>query len=287
MRRTYRDELVLGVRSGRVEPPVPDPLPPPPDDEALRAIRYEADAAKAQAAKLAKEVEDLKKQLPTEEQRAKWAEAEAAQAKAEEQRALKAGEFDSLRQQMETRHEKDLQAQRQMTENAAAVAAKTERELNDTLVGLAFRAATEWFGADGKTVLLPEVAQSYFAKNVVVDQVDVNGTSRRRVVVHDNNGVVILDPKTGHPMEFGKAIGEIIEAHPQKNHLLRGSGKVGSGSAGGANGGKDIDLGHLRSADFKDPAVREKVREQLRSPGGLNIAPGYDRMMEERRSKTK
>jgi hypothetical protein len=270
----------------------PDPIvtpnePPSPDTEAIARAQYEADAARAEATKVKKQLEEMQKQLPSEEQRAKWAELEAKERTAEEDRMKKAGEFDGWRAQISEKHTKELDEKRQQVENERAKADQTEKELNETLIGRSFADTLEWFGPTGKTVLMPAVAQSYFAPHVSVEVVPgTNGNpARRRVIVKDHHGAVVIDAKSGQPMPFAQAIGEVIEAHPDKKHLLRGSGKVGSGSAGGEHGMEGRDLSRLTAKDFKDPKVRDAVREQLAAPGGLKIGPGFDAIEQAKRDR--
>lgn len=275
MRRDWRRYGI--VFAGRVDPPSDPPQPPPPADPA-EALRFEADQAKAAARALQKQLDELKSQLPSADQRAKWAELEAKDRADEEERLKKAGEFDAWRKQITDKHATDLEAERQRLANEAAAKAALEHELNDQQVSLAFSNATEWFGPNGKTVLLPDIAKSYFAPHVTVEVIPQEGRSPvRRVLVKDANGVVIVDPKTGRPAEFSWAIGEVVQAHPSKNSILRGSGKVGSGNAGGGNGGNAIDINNLKRQDFQRKEVREAVKEAQRQPGGLQIGPAWDR----------
>lgn len=261
--------------------------PPPPgvqDEEAIRQARMEADAAKAEAARMRRELEETKKNLPNDEQRARWAELEAQAAKAEEERLKKAGEFDGWRTQIADKHAKELEAERQLAANAAAKAKEIESNLCDTLIGQEFAKASDLFGPTGKTVLLPEVAQSYFKNNVEVELVPSphGGAPSRRVVVRDHHGAILVDPKTGQPYSFPKAMSELIDSHPQKAHLLRGSGKVGSNSTGGAHGGQDLDLTRLKASDFNDPKVREALRERAANAGGLQMGPAFDRIKQQK-----
>jgi hypothetical protein len=279
------------VRADRVDPPVdppatPTPPPqPPPVDDATAQARYMADQAKAEAERLKRELAEIKALVPSEDERAEIA-ALRSKAKADEEaRMKKEGEFDLWRAQINEKHEKDLAEQREREAREKARAEAIEKELNDKLIGLEFANATEWFGPNGKTVYIPEVAQSYFARNVSVEvQRDTTGNvTGRAVVVKDNRGTVIVDAKTGKAASFANAIGELIESHPQKAYMLKGSGKVGSGSAGGGNGTDTIDLSRLRPADFNDPAIREKVKQQQNVAGGLQIGPGFDRLNSQRR----
>ncbi len=191
-----RRDYVITQRYHRVDP---DPPAPTADDEVVRQARIDADAARAEAARVKKELEDIRKQLPSEEQRTRWAELEAHQQKLEEEKAKAAGNFDEWRRQINEKHAKDLEAERQMRENAAAQAATIEKALQDTLVGQEFAKASDLFGPLGKTVLLPEVAQSYFAGNVQVEVVtSPNGAPNRRVIVKDHHGRGQLFRKQGN-----------------------------------------------------------------------------------------
>lgn len=261
-------------------------IPPSPTPEELQAARYERDTAAAEAARIKRELEEIKRQLPTEEQRARWAELETEAQKAEEERIKKSGEFDNWRTMINDKHAKELNDIAQQRENEAAKRASIESELTATLVGREFADAVDLFGPAGKTVLLPAVAQSYFAPHVAVETATgPDGRVERRVVVKDAHGTVIVDPKTGRPLPFAKAMWEVIEAHPQKAYLLRGSGKVGAGSPGGGyDGDGGVDISRLKSGDFQDPKVREAVRAKMNVAGGLQFGPGFDKL---RRQKDK
>lgn len=264
------------------DPPVI--TPPPADEEAIAKARMDADVARAEAARVKRELDEIKKSLPSEEQRARWAEMEAQHQKLEEEKAKAAGNFDAWRQSIVDKHAKDLEAERQMRENAAAQAAATERALQDTLIGQEFAKASDLFGPSGKTVLLPEVAQSYFANNVTVEtSTSPAGATIRRVVVKDHHGATVIDPKSGSPMPFAQAMAQLIDSHPQKAHLLRGSGKSGSNSPGGAHGGQDLNLARLKAGDFANPEVREAVRQQQSGAGGLQFGTAFDRINKQKR----
>jgi hypothetical protein len=281
MKNSYR--VNLGVRSSQIA----DPPPAPVTDEDLQRARYEKDQAAAEAARLKRELEEAKRNLPSEEQRARWAELEAAQQAAEEERARKAGEFDSWRQQLNERHQRELDTIRQDRANEEARRAALETELKDTLVAREFADATDLFGPAGKTVLLPAVAQSYFGPHVHVEVLETGGRTERRVIVKDSHGATIVDPKTGKPMAFAAAMREVIDAHPQKAYLLRGSGKVGANSSGGAyDGDGGIDISRLKSGDFQDPKVRDAVRQKMNVAGGLQIGPGFDRLRQAQEKKS-
>ena len=243
-------------------------------DDAMKKLAFERDSAAAAAAKAKRELEDLRKGMPTDEQRARWADLEKQSESAEEERKRKAGEFDGWRTQITTRHDEIVKAKDRAIEEERQKTASVEKGWNDTLIGLSFAGATDLFGPSGQTVLLPGFAQAAFASHV---QVVVDDAGNRSVVVNDGKGAPLIDPKTGAPLPFAKAMKELIESHPQKDDLLRHSGKVGSGSLGGTNTGSGgIDLTRLRPSDFRDPKVAQALRDRHANAGGMQIGTHFD-----------
>lgn len=246
------------------------------DDQSavIKQMQFDRDSARAQVTKLSKKVEELSGQILSEEDRELFQTLREQHAAAEEDKKRKAGEFDQWREQIAKKHEAALEAERLKVADEVKRREAAETRLNDTLVGLEFAGATEWFGPSGKTVLPAEVAQAYFRKQIDVEVDDETGT--RSVVVRDRSGAVMIDAKTGKPMPFAKAIGELIDTHPQKAEILRGSGKVGSGSSGGGGGGADdIDLASLTSEQARDPKVIDKLKKR-RPAGRIAMGTAYD-----------
>lgn len=189
---------------------------------------------------------------------------------AEEDRKKKAGEFDSLRVDLLKKHEAAL------TERDQKVSHATER-LHGVLKDHAFASAVDWFGKDGKTILTSAIASAYFGKYVAVEE----HQGAERVVVKDLKGHVILDAKTGEPAAFSDAIGELIGMLPDKDSILRGSGKTGSGSSGGSgttDHGAAVDVRRpMSAAELRDPKVRAALKAQMAQAGGLQVAAGLNR----------
>jgi hypothetical protein len=246
--------------------------------EALKKAAFERDNAKAAEAKLRREIEEIKRSLPNEERLKEIEEALKFKANADEEKQRKAGEFEAMRKQDAERHTKETQALKKQIEEAEAKAKKEQHKNVERLIGLSFADATEWFGESGKTKYWPEEARAVLGRYVDV-VTDEDGTET--VVVKDLHGTVLTDMKANKPMPFGKAIGELIDSLPNKNQVLKGSGKVGSGSAGGGHGsGSQIDLGRLKPSDFNDPKVREAVKRQQADAGGLVFGPTLQKLAE-------
>jgi hypothetical protein len=188
-------------------------------------------------------------------------------AKAEEARKRKEGEFDQWRADIGKKHDEALTAERTRAEQA-------ESRYKAKLVGLEFASASSLFGEGGKTVLTSDIAEAYFGKFVEVQEID----GRDVVVVKGHDGHVILDVKTGKPASFLDAMTEVIESLPNKKHILRGSGKTGSGSSGGNTGlerGQTIDPANLTPEQRRDPKVLELLKASI-PRGGMVMGRAYD-----------
>lgn len=102
-------------------------------------------------------------------------------------------------------------------------------------------ARSPWFAGDNsKTILTPEIAQSYFGKNFKVEEdgKHPDGTPKTRVTGYiGDNPIYTKKPlKAGELADFDEAMGVIMENYPMKDRILRSSGG-GSGAGGGAGGG--------------------------------------------------
>jgi hypothetical protein len=213
---------------------------------------------------LKSKLRDLEGKVLSDEDRELFSTLKTQQEQLEEEKKKKAGEFDAWRTQIADKHGKELQARDQKLAEQEGQTKQAVKDLHDTLIGLAFAGASEYFGDNGKTVLTPDIAQSHFGKFVEV-QTDDNG--RRTVVVKDASGSPILDTKTGRPMPFEKAIGELIEALPSKDRILRGSGKAGSGNGGGGKA-TPVDFATLaKKAAAGDQEAAKALRAQRPSTG--------------------
>lgn len=204
-----------------------------------------------------------------EEQRDRMRELEASAAKAEEDRQKKAGEFDSLRAGLVKKHEAELEAERQGRQTA-------EKAISDLIIENAFAQSSDLFGAGARTIYSARAGQKVFEEFVRVDIVD----GKRRLVVLGLDGQPILDAKTGQPASFAQAMSELLDELPDKDQHLRGSGKTGSGNSGGAHGSQTtgvVDFTKLKPGDFRDPKVRDAVKKQQATAGGLQMGRAWER----------
>jgi hypothetical protein len=251
----------------------PDPTPEPKDDVTF----YKSEAQKAFKARddLKLKLRDLESRTLSEDDRALFDTLKAQQAKAEEDRAKKAGEFESLKQSLIKKHQDELDAER--TARKALETSYVQEKIEGAFLG-----ATDWFGGDSaKTILTGDMANAYLGKYVSYEDIELAGKTVKAVVVRDLEGNVILDGK-GNPARFSDAIGDLISQLPTKDRILRGGGKTGSGSSGGVSHvghAATVDVRQTQRADtFRDPKARAELKRQMATAGGLQIGPAFDRI---------
>lgn len=223
------------------------------------------DTAKAEAKKLADG------QMSAED-RALFDKLKADQATAEEERAKKAGEFETLKTTLTKKHETEL-ADR---ENKLSTLSDRFRR---TVVRAELGAATDLFGGheDALTVLDVDMADAVLGKFIHVEEDEKSALGYRIVVKIGDEPIV--DGK-GNPAPLAKALAEVIETLPNRDRILRGSGKAGSGATGDGPRGKtktvDVSRG-LSREQRNDPKVIAQLKAQ-RSGGGLQLGRGFGRV---------
>lgn len=244
----------------------PNPNPNPNPDGGKDAAYWQAEAKKAFEARDAakRELKDLSGKVLPDDQLTEYQTLKAAQAKAEEERQRKAGEFDNLRKQLVDKHAAEV-AERDKRIQAA------EDRLRRTVIGLAFAGASDLFGKDALTIYGAKAAERIFADHVDLDE---DGS----VVVKNRSGNVILDAETGKPASFSVAMRELIDSLPDKNDHLRGSGKTGSGSSGGGQPGSPADITELtaRAARGDKDAIAQ-LRNRRAASGALQMGSALQR----------
>jgi len=229
-----------------------------PDDEAAKAAAEKTAAEKAAAekaaeaaaraaktddevAKLLKEVMTLKNKLKAEvaskeeltkkfdgldpeQMRQVLADAQ----KAEEEKLRAAGDFDSLKKRMAEEHQREIA--KVLADKTAATSEldKLKATIAELTVGAAF--AQSAFLKD-ETVLTPSKA-----RRVYEDHFDIEDG---QVVAYDNpRGSATRTPLVdarGLPLPFDEAMRRIVEADPDRDHLLRAKSKPGAGVTNNPN----------------------------------------------------
>jgi hypothetical protein len=239
--------------------------------------RAEAKKAFEARDKAKREADELRKRALSDEQMTEYETLKAQQAKAEEDRLKKAGEFESLKNQQKERHDQIVRDhQKALTDKDTQFSTLSERF--KTTVKLAqFGAATDYFSGSetSKTILDVELGMAYLGKYVQVEDAEDDPLGYR-VIVKKPNGDTIFGAD-GNPAPFAEAIGELIKALPNRDRILRGSGKTGSGNSGGSNRAADhIDLTrNLTPEQRRDPKVLAQLRAGLPT-GGVRMGV-YDK----------
>lgn len=246
------------------------------DADAVKKAQFERDSANAKALKLQEEIDGLKKQLPSPEQLKRMTELEAQAAAADEDKKKKAGEWEALKVDLVTKH--NTEVQKLKDEITSLNGTITTGEI-DRAFANAFIDKTPLFGGDDAlTVFTSGIAADAFRKYVSVEMKD----GKPVLSVKDAAGKVVIDPKTGNPMAFGPALHEVINGLPEKNRILRGSGKTGSGNSGGGGGNTNTDQidwsKPLTAEQMRDPKVIDAHKRRQSEAGGIVQGEAWDRM---------
>jgi hypothetical protein len=195
----------------------------------------------------------------------------AEQADAEEKRKRRAGEFDALKQQLTEQHTK---AVKERDEKITALSSR----FKNTVIRAEFGAASDYFsGAESsKTILDVELGIAALGKYVAVEELD-DDPEGYRVIVKNPKGQTIMG-SDGNPAPFAEAIGELIGALPNKDRILRGGGKTGSGSSGGTSRSAIPDLVELTQLASKgDKKALEALRARRAANGGMVMGEAFTR----------
>jgi hypothetical protein len=253
--------------------PDPDPNPNPnPDTKDAAYWEKEARQAFKDRDTVKTKLRDLEGKVLSDEDRQLFDKLKTDQAKQEEDRARKEGEFDKLRTQLVDKHTGELKDRDEKL-------TRLSTRFQETVVRAEFGSATDLFGghAEAKTILDVDLAIAAFSRYVRVED-DEKDPRGYRIVVVAPNGDTILDGK-GKPAPFAEAIGELISLLPNKDRILRGSGKSGSGNSGGSSHAGDrgtVDVRQAQRSDsFTDPKAREQMEEQFNRAGGLQIGAAF------------
>jgi hypothetical protein len=240
------------------------------DHETVEYLKAEAKKAFEKRDALAKQLRDMQALVLSESDRADFEALKAGRADIDEKKKRAEGQFDTLKTELVTKHEAERKAQADELDKLRTYITQTE-------IDRAFSSATALFGgADALTVLPADIAAAYFRSSVEVT--DVQG--QKRVIVKRANGDTIHGAD-GNPAPFELAMREMIQGLPEsmKDRILRGSGKAGSGSSDGSKGTpKAVDLTRLTADSFKDPKVRQALKDRQVAAGGMVMGRAFERV---------
>lgn len=240
--------------------------------EAEKKALFERDAAQATLTRLQSELEALKKLVPSADQQKRLQELETAAAKAEEDRKTKAGEWESLKTELVTKHNTELEKMK--TQIADLHATIADGEIDRAFAGAYIDKSPLFGGDDALTILPPELASAALRKFVTVEMVD----GKPVLKVKDGAGKLVIDTSTGNAKAFAPALLDVINGLPTKDRILRGSGKTGSGSSGGGETtrGDKVDFANLTTEQMKDPKIIAAAKARTAAAGGISMGTAFD-----------
>lgn len=228
------------------------------------------DAAKGEIRKLQEEGRVL-----TQEQKDRLAQLEDKERKAAEDQKRAEGRFDELKTELVTKHQTEVQTRESRIKELEEIIADREIDLAFSTASVDKRPM--FGGDDAYTVLTAGIAANAFRRHILVEHLEIDGRKTAVIrVKHPASGKVILG-SDGNPAPFSVAMAELISALPDKDRILRGSGKTGSGSSGGAG---DTSTGTYTSVTAKqlrdDPKARQAVRQRQSAAGGVQVGSYWD-----------
>lgn len=135
-------------------------------------------------------------------------------------------------------------------------------QIYELMVSSQFAASPFFSGEKPKTILPPEIAESYFAHHFKVEETD---EGKLTVVGYLDENKIFSRSNPGEPASFTESIEEIINKYPMKDRLLS-SGDSGSGSQGNSDNGDAGNKGDLK-------ALRKQRQEAL-DGGNIQVAVG-------------
>ena len=130
------------------------------------------------------------------------------------------------------------------------------------MVSSQFAASPFFSGEKPKTILPPEIAESYFAHHFKVEETDDGSLT---VIGYLDGNKIFSRSNPGETASFAESIEEIINKYPMKDRLLS-SGESGSGSQGNADDGGSGNQGDLKN-------LKKKYKEAI-DAGNFQVSVG-------------
>ena len=174
-----------------------------------------AKTAKAELAAIKAQVGDL----DLEKARALIAAQKDAETKALEEK----GEYERVKQSMAEQHKAEVLALQAKIDAMQGVKTADEQRINDLTVGAQF-GQSEF--VTGELVLPPAKARTLYGAHFELEDGKVVGYDKPR---GEANRTAIVD-SYGQTLPFDEAMRKIIEADPEKDHLIKSKIKQGAGS---------------------------------------------------------
>jgi hypothetical protein len=160
--------------------------------------------------------------------------AEAERKKAEEEALAKRGEWDRLKSQMVDAHTKEIEKERTELASERAARQAAEKQIADLTVGQSFQSSP--FIKD-ELALTPVKARVIFGSHFEFKDGAIVAFDKP---VGAKDRTLLVDGK-GNALGFEDAIKKIVDADPEKDHLVKSKLRPGAGSSTLPGKGKEDD----------------------------------------------
>lgn len=147
----------------------------------------------------------------------------AEQKSAEEQALEKKGDYERLKARMAEEHSKEVTSLKAQLEALQGELGKTKGTINDLTVGTQF-GQSKFIGEE--LTLTPAKARVIYGDFFEVEDGKIVGYDKPR----GSAGRTALVDQYGSAVAFDAALRKIVEADPEKDHLLKSKVKAGAGS---------------------------------------------------------
>lgn len=192
----------------------------------LKDVMKQKEAAKQAKAELAAIRESIG-DLDLDEVREIISQKKAAETKALEDK----GEYERVKQRMAEEHKSEIAKLQAKIDELQNLKGASDQRVNDLTVGSQF---TQSEFVTGELVLPPAKARALYGNYFEIEDGKVIGYDKPR---GEANRTAIVD-SYGQPLGFDDAMRKIIEADPEKDHLIKSKVKPGAGSISTPKGQK-------------------------------------------------
>jgi hypothetical protein len=151
---------------------------------------------------------------------------------------IEANKVEEIKKEMKAAHEEEKGKLLKSFQEKDATWQGTVKQKDDMIYSLMvsskFAQSPFFTGEKAKTLLPPEIAETYFGKNFRVED---DGKGKLRVTGYINGNAIYSRKNPGELADFEEALEAIIESYPLKDRIIRAGESGGSGGGGGAGGG--------------------------------------------------
>lgn len=180
----------------------------------------------------------------------------------DDKKLVDADKIDELKKQIKEAYDgkmKDLaDGQLKEVNDLKGIILNKDSKIYNLLVSSEFSRSPFFSGEEPKTVLLPDIAESYFGKHFKVEE---NEAGELIVAGYIGEDRIPSRNNPGEPANFEESIAEVIDKYPMKDRILR-AGNLGTGTHGNRDTG-DNDIVSLK-----------KKYQDAKAAGNMSLAIG-------------